>query len=129
MDIFSLNFLADENFPLPSIKLLRANGLKVRSIIEEYPSIADVDVLNFAEKENLIILTFDKDFGELIFKKKISPPKGIFLFRLQKFSPEDPALVLLDLFRDNSINLNALINTKFFGVISDSSFRLEKFDR
>ena len=61
-------FLANENFPLPGINLLRKQGYTVISIQEESPSISDIEVIEIAIARNLIILTFDKDYGELIFR-------------------------------------------------------------
>ncbi len=65
-----MKFLANENFPFPSIKFLRENGYEIISISEESSGIADSEVLQKASAENLIILTFDSDYGELIFKYK-----------------------------------------------------------
>ena len=56
-------FLANENFPKPSIYLLREKGVSVRSISEEMPGISDENVSSIAKFEGIIILTFDKDYG------------------------------------------------------------------
>ena len=50
-------FLANENIPLKSIKILRKNGYDVKAIIEEFPGVSDEEVLRIAKKENRIILT------------------------------------------------------------------------
>ena len=72
-------FLANENFPRPSVTLLRDNGFEVKSIQEEFPGISDDIVMNIASELNLIILTFDSDYGELIFKhKKNNPPSVVY---------------------------------------------------
>ena len=63
-----MNFLANENFPRPSTIILRENGLSVKSIQEDFPGISDEEVIEIASKSNLIILTFDSDYGEIIFK-------------------------------------------------------------
>ncbi len=42
----------------------------------------DDEVLRFAEKENRILITDDKDFGELIFRLG-EPSKGVILLRMQ----------------------------------------------
>lgn len=57
-----------ENFARPSILLLRENGIEVRSIQEEFQGASDEIVMKIAIEMNLIILTFDSDHGELIFK-------------------------------------------------------------
>jgi predicted nuclease of predicted toxin-antitoxin system len=70
-------FLANENFPKPSITLLRSNGFIIKSIQEELLGIFDEEVINIATKENLIILTFDRDYGELIFKHSKDYPPAV----------------------------------------------------
>jgi len=65
-----MRFLANENFPFPSIRILRDNGHDVKSIGEEMFGITDIEVLDVAKNENRIILTLDKDYGELIFLHK-----------------------------------------------------------
>ncbi len=56
-------FLANENFPRPSILLLRESEIIVESIQEELAGIADEQFLQIAKDHNYIILTFDKDYG------------------------------------------------------------------
>jgi len=51
-----MRFIANENFPNPSISLLRKDGYYVKSIAEECPGISDKEVIEMAKKENLIIL-------------------------------------------------------------------------
>ena len=60
--------LANENFPLDSVKFLRQLGYDVCAIGENNKSITDKDVMALAHKELRLILTFDQDYGELIFK-------------------------------------------------------------
>lgn len=55
-------FLANENFPRPSIILLRQNGFEIKSIQEGFPGISDDLVINMASEMDLIILTFDSDY-------------------------------------------------------------------
>jgi hypothetical protein len=57
-------FLANENFPVAGIRLLRNAGHNVASIIEDSPGEKDQIILKRAHDENRIILTFDRDYGE-----------------------------------------------------------------
>lgn len=87
-------FLANENIPRASILLLRGWGYCVASILEESPGIADVEVLERAVKERLLLLTFDRDYGELIYRRNLAPPPGIVFFRFTPVHPSEPAEIL-----------------------------------
>ncbi len=50
-----MNFLANENFPVFSIRLLRNAGHKVTSVIEETPGDKDRNILKRAHEENRIV--------------------------------------------------------------------------
>lgn len=90
--------IANENVPAPSIRRLRTAGIDVASIREDSSGIDDVSVLARAVKEQRWLLTFDMDYGELIYRRSLTPPPALVLYRLQTFGVEDPALRLLRLF-------------------------------
>lgn len=74
-------FLANENFPRPSTIILRENGFSVKSIQEDSPGISDDEIIKIALNSNLIILTFDRDYGELIFRYSKDNPPAVIFFR------------------------------------------------
>jgi predicted nuclease of predicted toxin-antitoxin system len=113
-----MQFLADENFPLDSILLLRKNDYQVRSVFDLYRGKADIFLLQEAATPEEIILTFDKDFGELIFKSMIRSCKGVVLFRIENFLPEIPALLILDIIREEKITIG-----NNFTVIDENKIR------
>lgn len=92
-----MRWLANENFPLASIRRLRTNGEDVAAIAEDMSGAPDRDVLARAVNEARIILTFDRDYGELIFRIKRPAPPGIAYFRFNPQTPEEPAERLLQL--------------------------------
>ena len=63
-----MKFLANENFPFPSITILRNKGYDITSIMEFAHGISDKEVIKIASIEDRIILTFDSYYGALIFK-------------------------------------------------------------
>ena len=67
------------------------------SVAEECPGIADEEVAALCSERQRILLTFDKDFGELIFRRGLSAGSGVVLFRLIPESPEQAADVALAL--------------------------------
>ena len=91
-----MDFLANENFPLSSVRCLREAGHRVVSIIEEAPGSKDKDILKRAHTERLIILTFDRDYGELIYRFGTFLPAGVVYFRFAPATPLEPAEILID---------------------------------
>ena len=99
-------FLANENFPRPSTLLLREHGFSVKSVQEDHPGISDEEIIEIALKLNLIILTFDSDYGELIFKYSKDNPPSVVFFREKGESPEFAGLSLLSLLGNSEISLS-----------------------
>lgn len=92
-----MQFLANEDVPLASIRRLRAAGYDVASIIEDSPGTKDESVLSRAHAEQRIILTFDRDYGELIYRRRLPTPAGVTYFRFAPATPEEPAGRLIEL--------------------------------
>jgi predicted nuclease of predicted toxin-antitoxin system len=92
-----MDFLANENFPLLSIRLLRQAGHRVASIIQEAPGSKDEEILKWAFTERLIILTFDRDYGELIYRHRDLKPAGVVYFRFGPAAPSEPAEILINI--------------------------------
>ncbi len=92
-----MQLLANENFPKASVVLLREMGYDVVSIGEDNPGITDQSVMDIAESEQRLILTFDRDYGELIYKHDYKPEAGVLYLRLEQFSPEEPARIVHEL--------------------------------
>ncbi|MBN2383236.1 DUF5615 family PIN-like protein [bacterium] len=82
---------------------LRNEGYDVCSIAEVSPGIDDWAVLQKGFLERRIIVTFDKDYGELIFKKKQTTCSGIILLRFDPLYPEEPGERLLSFLRHPDI--------------------------
>lgn len=91
-----LEFLADENFPLDAVVALRSAGYDVTWILTDSPGIDDISVLAQAQAEDRILLTFDKDFGELAFSRRHSATSGVVLFRSMPGSSRETAEFVVD---------------------------------
>lgn len=72
-----MRFLADENFPRAAVEALAATGHDVVSIAAVHPGASDAEVLIRAVREQRILLTFDKDFGELALRSQMPAGSGI----------------------------------------------------
>jgi predicted nuclease of predicted toxin-antitoxin system len=84
----SVSYSANENFPSMAVSALRTAGQDVVWIRTDAPGSRDADVLKRAQAEDRIVVTFDKDFGELAFRSKLPATCGIILFRISMSSPD-----------------------------------------
>lgn len=100
-----MRFLANENFPLPSVHLLRQAGYDVVSISEETPGIRDDQVLSRGVAEGRIILTFDRDYGAMVYRLRL-PSAPIVYLRYYPVSPEEPARHILQLLQISGLDLS-----------------------
>ena len=105
-----LKLLANENIPLESVQSLRSSGYDVISISERSPGISDEDVLQVACTENRIIVTFDRDYGELIFRRKLPVPAGILYLRFRPRNPDEVAEYISRLIK-NRVVLGGMFST------------------
>ena len=78
-----MKFLADENFPRAAVLSIRDNGFDIHWISEEHPGATDEEVLLQSVSDSRTLLTLDKDFGELAFRRGLAAAHGIILFRLE----------------------------------------------
>lgn len=74
-----MKYLADENVPFSSITYLKAKGYDIKAIGVDDPSITDEQVMAIAIDEDRTIITYDSDYGELIFKHGYKPQSGVIL--------------------------------------------------
>lgn len=81
-----MRLLADENVPKELIESLRRDGHEVVWIREIAPGLSDSRILVMAQSNARVILTFDKDFGELAFQHGLPATSGIILLRMSKSS-------------------------------------------
>lgn len=82
-----MKLLADENFPAPVSTILRQRDNHVLSIAEFMPGATDHQVLDAAVSSGRLLLTLDRDFGDLIFHQHRPRPAGVILFRLTGSTP------------------------------------------
>ena len=96
----SLRLLLNENFPAPSVPLLRAVGYDVLAVAESWPGAADAEVLALAVREMRWLVTFDRDYGELLFARRLPAPPAVILLRVPSYRPDEPARWIIELARD-----------------------------
>ena len=99
-----MRLLADESLNKLEVEVLRSSGYDLVWIEEETPGISDQEVLSRATSEERILLTSDKDFGDLVFRDKLRAPFGIILFRihLKNRSPLEIAQIIVNALESHS---------------------------
>ena len=115
-----MNIVADENVEQEVVDRLRADGHTVVYVAELSPSISDDEVLDEANARSALLLTGDKDFGELVYRMG-RVHAGVVLTRLAGVSSDGKAEIVSSLFRDSAHDL-----TGAFSVISPGSVRIRK---
>src|SRR5262249_35212281 len=115
-----MNLLADESVDRPLVERLRQDGHDVVYIAELSPSVKDDEVLQQANDRGALLLTADKDFGELIHREaKIHA--GIVLIRLAGLSNAAKVEFVAKVFRERASELPGS-----FTVISPGVVRVKK---
>ena len=109
-------------FHSKAIQLLRANQYNVLSIAESFPGISDEQIIQLANDQGRLILTFDRDFGFLIFSKGIIPKNGICYFRLSSFRPLDPGELSIKVLSEPGLQFENVMT-----VVEDNFIRQKKF--
>lgn len=61
------------------------------------PGIKDSEIMSIAINEGRIILTFDRDYGELIFLYNFKPQEGVVYLRLNEYTPIEPGIIIENL--------------------------------
>ncbi len=115
-----MRFVADENIDKIIVDYLRKEGYGVIYIAEFKKSISDDEIIHIVNAEKSVLITSDKDFGEIIFRQKRTH-YGVILIRLAGLSPIKKAKIVLE-----SIKKYHKYMLKNFVVITPGSVRIRK---
>jgi predicted nuclease of predicted toxin-antitoxin system len=115
-----VRIVADENVDGQIVDRLRADGHDVLYIAELDPGIDDEIVLLRSRQANSILLTADKDFGELVFRQRLLH-SGVVLIRLPGLTPDEKAELVTRIFERHGEQL-----LTGFAVLSKRAFRFRK---
>lgn len=83
----NMRFLVDESVGNKFANIMEDLGYDTLFVGEIMPEVDDASILFFAEREVRVLITADKDFGELIFKLG-TPTAGVILLRTLKKDPQ-----------------------------------------
>jgi len=112
-----VRLLANENIPAASVAALRDAGYDVASLSETVPGITDETALALAREQDRVLVTFDRDYGNLVYGRGLPSPSGVIYLRFAPKTPTEPAEILQALFAQV-----AAVEGYFF-VVERDSFR------
>jgi predicted nuclease of predicted toxin-antitoxin system len=115
-----MRFVADEGLDAPIVSALRSEGHEVFYIKEEHPGLSDDEVLKVANERGDILITSDKDFGELVYRLK-QIHSGIILIRLSGIKPNEKAVIISTAIKEHGIDLHHA-----FAVINKTHVKIRK---
>ena len=111
-----MNFVADEGVDWEVVRALRERQHTVVYVAELSPGQDDDAVLNHANESAAILITADKDFGELVFRQK-RIHNGVVLLRLHGQSPQMKAETILAAVTDFGDQLTNSFSVILPGVV------------
>jgi len=115
-----LILLCDEGVDRPIVDHLREQGHEVLYVAEMSPGITDEAVLVEANRRGALLLTLDKDFGDLVFRQnRLS--SGVLLLRLSGLDPAEKQTTVSSALR---LHGEELIGA--FSVLSSGKLRIRR---
>jgi len=113
-----VNLVADESLDREIVERLRRDGHAVKYVAEMDAGISDDAVIDLANRDSAILVTADKDFGELVFRHH-RLTRGVILVRLAGLPGERKATLVAGLVETHQPRL-----TKAFTVITPGAVRI-----
>lgn len=112
--------IIDENIDQIIIDRLAKEGFEIVSIRDHNPGISDKQVIEIARSKNAIVITEDRDFGELVFSHNIRDCSILYL----RYAKPDYSLI-----ENNIINIlkdYQVLTGHFFITITPKKIRIKK---
>lgn len=116
-----MNIVADESVDFRIVTALRQDGIEVHAIVESSPLIDDTSVLEIANEKQALLITEDKDFGELTFRMR-KKHCGIVLLKLSGLIIEEKIRLTRRIINDSTLPL-----ANNFTVVDKSKIRTKEF--
>ena len=115
-----MRLLADENIPSLVVEFISSRGHDAIWVGKKAPGISDREVLSLATVEKRTLITFDTDFGELVFRLGLGAPFGIILFRLPPDPPSSIAQTVIEVLESQTDWIG------HFSVIDENRIRMRQ---
>lgn len=115
-----MRLVCDEAVDRPIVDALRADGHEVHYIAEIGPGVSDDEVLAKANGLAALLVTLDKDFGELVFRQN-RVTAGVLLLRLAGRTPEEKLRATVTVVREHGAEMSGS-----FTVVTPTKLRIRK---
>ena len=115
-----MRFLADESCDFAIVRVLRADGFDVLAISELSPRALDETVIDLAVRDDRVLLTEDKDFGQLVYAS-VRPSAGVILLRFPGNARKQLPGAVLDFIRKRQDRLAGC-----FAVVQPGRIRVRR---
>jgi predicted nuclease of predicted toxin-antitoxin system len=115
-----VTFLADEGVDRQIVERLRLDGHRVAYVAEMSPGIMDEVVLMESRISASVLITADKDFGELVFRQR-QASTGVLLIRLWGLGLAMKAEVVAGAIKEHGQELPGA-----FAVLSPGNIRIRR---
>ena len=113
-----MRWIVNENVSGTVIRTLRERGHDVLAVKQSLRGSGDAEILARAQAEERVVVTHDKDFGELAFRCGLPASSGVILFRLAGADPESDNQRVLQIL-ESSVDW-----TGHFAVVTDDRVRI-----
>ena len=115
-----MKFLADENIDQQIVHVLRERGHEVLYVVEMESGVDDDFLSDLTNEENAILITADKDFGEIVFRQE-RVLYGVVLLRLSGINPLEKASIVAAAVEEHTSEL-----PQAFTVVSPETIRIRR---
>ena len=109
-------FVLDEDVSRHIARALRREGHHIVCVSELAPSISDEAVLDMANEKGALLVTADKDFGELIFRQGRAAV-GVVLLRLARLSQPTRAAIVAAAVQEHGLQLKGAFTVVTPGLV------------
>jgi uncharacterized protein (DUF433 family)/predicted nuclease of predicted toxin-antitoxin system len=99
-----MKLVADEGVDKPIVDALRNSGFDVIYVAELAAGMVDAAVLSAASQTGSLLITFDKDFGELVYRQRLGSA-GVVLIRLAGLAGDAKARIVTQTLRERSSDM------------------------
>ena len=117
-----MKFVADESVDFQIVSRLREDGHEVIYIAETQSGVSDNTVLYQANVQQAVLLTSDKDFGDLVFRQHLVS-SGILLLRIAGLPQERKAAIVAQ-----AISKHGAAMPGAFTVLTPTAIRIRHTD-